>query len=814
MPELFAPTALAWDEGSTIFGSPVALVWEEGSRLWSEGGTYTPPAPPGGGTPATPSTDPRFKIDAAAAYSVVHTMSVIDLRDGQPVEVDSVNITTDEDSLFWSVSMSGGPALYDKLRAGIQPASVEVTIDGQAWRFIIDNVVRQRRFASWDVRAQGRSLTSAAGAPYEFEQPWSLVGDTTAAQIAASAISTTGLALEWTLPDWPVPEGVWSHTGTPLGVVKRVAESVDAIAQSDPKEYVVRVLPRYPLLPNEWATVPPDFEVALDALESEGFDRTDKPAYDGIYVMGQQGGASAFVRLAGTSGSNLKPMVTDALLTDVAACTQRGMAELGRSGEQQRHTISLPFLAGVGQPGAMRVGWLGRVVEPTETWHGLVRSVSIQAQLPTVNQTVVLERHLTPIPGTVYDPNLATPLRFVGPVPTQTVATGAAFSLNLATFFADGEPPYTFSRRSGTLPSWLSLSSAGMLTGTAPGSSESTTLAFRATDDINSTADTNEFAINVAAAGVHLTVLTLAGYGVQADSVTGSWTTGAAAGTDNPKRAVYDGTTLVVQGAQGTYWSTNKGSTWTQGSDIAQTGDNVIVPLLVKTASEYVVPFLFDVGPMDYRHLVSSDGQTWTTRAATTPPSSFLLPYVQRAWHNAGTIYASFYAAGSEGTPYDQVWSSTDGGLTWGAFYNEDLAVFGVASMLFGGGTILMVSDLGDVKTSTNSGVTWVDRTLPYTASANVGLYADGRFVLTPGSGYFMRSSDGGASWSTADVTGIVPAGYVFKDLIWDGTQYVALLSNAASGSGFLTSPDAATWTWHAGPSFATDNVELLVATP
>lgn len=504
MPNLHVTTALPWQSGASLHGTPLAAPWQSGVTLHSLGGTYTPPSAPPGGTPGVPSTDPRYTIAARSSYPVAHTMTVTDLRDGAALQVDSVTMSNDEDALFWSLSMSGGPALLAKLADGDQPSSVEVTLDGQVWRFLVDSVSRSRTFPDATVQVRGRSLTSAAGRPYEYEKTWSIDGDTTAAQIAASANILTGMNVIWALADWPVPDRVFSFFGTPLQVVKRVAESVGAMVLSDRKDYTVRVLPRYSLLPNEWSTAAPDVEIALAALSTEAFERADRPEYDGVYVLGQQQGAAAFVRLAGTSGLNQHPLVTDLLLTDTAACSQRAAAVLGSSGQQQRHTISLPVLTGTGEPGVLDVGWLARIVEPGgPTWYGMVRSVSVSAQLPIVEQTVVLERHTKPIDGTTEGTVLPPALLFTGPIPNQTFLTGATFNVPLAGYWSLGVPPYAYSLRSGTLPAWATLNPAtGALTGTAPGApAAATALQVRATDSINSTADSNSFTLQVISSG-------------------------------------------------------------------------------------------------------------------------------------------------------------------------------------------------------------------------------------------------------------------------------------------------------------------------
>lgn len=797
MAEIISLTRLPWADGSSILSSPVRVVWADGTALYSTGGTYTAPSPPAGGTPAVPNLTARTAIAAASSYNLVSTCTVIDLRDGQPVPVDSVSFNTDEDALFWALSLAGGQALYDKLKAGVQPATVAVTLNGEEWRFVIEDVPRQRRHGEATVRASGRSLTCLAGAPYEFEQNWSLAGDTTALQLAAAANVNTGLAIEWGLIDWPIPDGVFSHAGTPLSVVKRVADAVGAMIQSDPKDFTVRVVPRYDLLPNEWPTVAPDAQLAEAALESEGYENTNKPAYDGVYVLGQQGGAAAFVRLAGTSGANLKPMVTDALLTDLVACQQRGMAELGRSGEQQRHTLTLPVYSGTGEPHVLRVGKIVKVMEPTPWW-GMVRSVAVQAQFGEASQTVTVERHTRLVDGTYYDPNAPTPLRLVGSVPAQIMTAGSSFLLDLSAYFADGVTPYAYSMRSGTLPAWMTLDGGtGHITGTVPSSMTPVNLRFRCTDDASSTADTNEVAFSLGSAGA----LYLMGSGnkfATAPSVGGTFTQYTSGNWTAPRQLIYDGTTAVANIIRSsTYeliYSTDGGATWTDSSVFsASTYDSVVPNYLVRTSSEWVALFVTN-GVGGTSHYASSDGVTWSQRTITLPSWIGLLVSVAAI---EGAIYAMCvdYFGASYPDEETTIYRSADGGLNWTSVLNEvSTPSFKPEVYLKGGGKYLLI-DGYDARVSTTGVGSWSVVSLP--AFVQCGLWDGSRFVVVTGGAYAVGTSSDGSTWSFAGGPTLPGSGNVMVGFLFDGANYIISYrdSSGANAGGFLYSADLATWT-------------------
>ena len=343
MPDVSITVEAPWDDGAPV-AAQVEVPWDDATAIGSTGGAWTaPPAPPGG-TPTGPNTVADFVIPRQAVYDVVHTVEVIDLRDGLPVEFASLSMSCDQASVCWTLNASGPAALFERLTSGDELPMLRVTVDGMQWLFVAESVQRAREFAGGGVSVTGRSVTITAGEPYQYTQNWVNDGPTTAAQIAEQAQVFTGLEVEWQLDDWPVPDRVWTFSGSPLAVVQRVAESVGAVLRSDRLENRIAVMPRYRILPNEWPEVAPDVDIHVEAAMTDSFERADRPAYDGIYVSGQQQGVTCLIKLAGTAGLNAAPLVTDLLLTDTVAAQQRGTAELGASGPQATVRMSLPVL--------------------------------------------------------------------------------------------------------------------------------------------------------------------------------------------------------------------------------------------------------------------------------------------------------------------------------------------------------------------------------------------------------------------------------------------------------------------------------------
>lgn len=400
MADVSRVVSFAWALATRV-ARTVSEPWGSTTLVTSTGGPWMPPAPPPGGTPTAPDTTTAdYVIPAQSTYRVVHSIEVRDLRDDALIEFGSFTMSIEDGSICWTLSATGKADLFARFTAGDVPI-ISITLDGQEWRFVIEQVRRERAHAAVGVSITGRSLTILAGEPYAYPENWVNDGPASAAQIAEQAQIFTGLAIDWRVEDWLVPDRVWTFTGTPLAVVQRVAESIGAVTRAYRAEQRVAILPRYRVLPNEFTEVAPEVEIHIEAVTVETYERSDKPAYNGVYITGQQQGVVGFVRLAGTAGDKLAPMVSDLLMTDAPAPRQRGEAILGASGPQAMITLRLPILVAGNAPGVLEVGWLARVVEGTSEWYGIVRAVSVSVQFPSAMQLVTLERHTSFIEGTV-----------------------------------------------------------------------------------------------------------------------------------------------------------------------------------------------------------------------------------------------------------------------------------------------------------------------------------------------------------------------------------------------------------------------------
>ncbi|MDD2883233.1 MAG: hypothetical protein PHQ58_22715 [Rhodoferax sp.] len=212
--------------------------------------------------------------------------------------------------------------------------------------------------------------------------------------IGAGALSNGGLV------DWLVPAGAWSHQGSALDAVQAIVQAAGGYLQSH--RSTATLLARHPYgqrlgdasgAPWAWGTGAADVELATDALITESVQRRDGPDINAVYTSGTVAGVLALVKRTGSAGDKLAQMVSDPLITATDAARQRGLSILGAAGHKYAVTLDLPVLTGFGQPGVLEVGQVVQVNTATP-WRGRVRGVSVHAKMPTLRQTVTLERHL------------------------------------------------------------------------------------------------------------------------------------------------------------------------------------------------------------------------------------------------------------------------------------------------------------------------------------------------------------------------------------------------------------------------------------
>ena len=386
------------------------VVWGAGTSIYA--GSFDPiivPAPPP--PPPPPPAQALLYILPARYFLMAHTLYIERIADSLELPFYDCTVSTDIGSFCWSFSGSGHASLMQLLTPvdGV-PVKIRAWLDGIEFVFAVDKVNRNRTFGKAGVTVTARSVTSSIAAPTALSTARTNSQDMTAYQIGTFALQDSGIDLDFGIGagvdanggivDWLVPAGAFSNIGTPLQAVQAVVEAVGGYIQSHRNQPIL--LARHPYggrvgdvggAPWQWMDGSADVELAPDALITESIERQDGADINGVYVSGTTHGVLGFVKITGTAGDKLAPMVTDSLITHVDAARQRGLAIIGAGGKKQFIKLDFPVLTGVHQPGILDVGQLVQV-NSTTPWRGRVRSVSVDARLPTLRQAVTLERYL------------------------------------------------------------------------------------------------------------------------------------------------------------------------------------------------------------------------------------------------------------------------------------------------------------------------------------------------------------------------------------------------------------------------------------
>ena len=343
---------------------------------------HTDPPPPDG----EPVVVPVRRV-----YFVINNVTLHRLPDGLPVPVFNLSLSLDAASWTWGFDAQLPAKAEGLVAPGSASGPVELlaNINGTAFRVLAESISRERIFGDASIRISGRGRNAVLAAPYAPVMTFGNAEARTARQLMDDVLTLNGIPLGWTvdwgITDWNVPTGVFARQGTWIEALASIASAVGGYLIPHPSDQRIRVRHRYPVAPWDWATITPDFVLPVDAVARESLRWLEKPAYNRVFVSGQDVGVLGQVTRAGTAGDMLAPMVVDPLITEAGAARQRGIAVLADTGQQIEVSLRLPVLAetGIIEPGAFVEYQDGSV-----TRLGLVRSTQIEAGMPEVWQTL------------------------------------------------------------------------------------------------------------------------------------------------------------------------------------------------------------------------------------------------------------------------------------------------------------------------------------------------------------------------------------------------------------------------------------------
>lgn len=338
-----------------------------------------------------PPVGETIVVPVRRVYVVINNVSLRRVADNLALPALSMTMAIDADSWTWSFSASLPGSELPNVQDD-QPVEVEVTVNGYAYRFLIEKIARERTFGRNTIKVAGRGKSAVLDAPYSPIFSYGNSEDRTAQQLMNEVLTLNGVSIgwdvDWQATDWLVPAGLWSHQGSYMSALQRIAEAAGSYIQPHPTAQTVRVLPKYPYAPWEWGTVTPDYELPSAVTTQEGIEWVDMPVYNRVFVSGVGAGVLGQITRAGTDGALVAPMITDPLMSVAAAARQRGIPVLADTGRRANVTLRLPVLSEIGP---VTPGKFVRYVDGATTRLGIVRSTNVDFGRPEVWQTIGVE---------------------------------------------------------------------------------------------------------------------------------------------------------------------------------------------------------------------------------------------------------------------------------------------------------------------------------------------------------------------------------------------------------------------------------------
>ena len=345
----------------------------------------------GTGTNPPPAT---IVVTPRRTYIVLNSIEIRRVGSSALLPTETCSLSLDQDSWTWSFSATMDRTALAALHPVVngEPVELEIRVNDQPLRMQAERIGRDVRFPSRTLRVSGKGKAAVLDAPYAPVRTFGQPAARTAEQLVGDILTFNGVNIGWTadwgLTDWLIPANSWSLQGTHVAAISDIAAAAGGYVQPHDTDAVLRILPRYPQAPWDWASVTPDIELPAGIAELEATEWIAGPGYDRIFVSGMANGQSRNVKRAGTAGLLEAPMVTHALMTHDDAVRQRAIAELAAAEDKVMQTLTLMVLPATG---IIKPGQFLRYTDDTGPRLGIVRSTQINWSLPVLTQTIGIE---------------------------------------------------------------------------------------------------------------------------------------------------------------------------------------------------------------------------------------------------------------------------------------------------------------------------------------------------------------------------------------------------------------------------------------
>lgn len=333
-------------------------------------------------------------VPVKRVYMVINETSLRRVSGNLALPAINASVSLDIDSWTWGFSATLPASSLADIEPGVsgEPVEVELLVNGTAVRALVESISRDRTFGKSSLRIQGRGISAAIGDTYAGGKSFTNASDLTGQQLAESVLTynsaSLGWGVNWSLPEWTVPAGVFSHQGSHMSALVAIATAAGGFVRPHGSNKLLSVMPRYKTAPWEWGSATPDFELPSAVTTKESMEWVDRPDFNRVYISGQAQGVLCQVTRAGTAGDLLAPMVTDQLITAAAPGRTRGIAELAKGGRIARLGLRLPVLA---ETGILLPGHMVRYVDGPITRIGQVTGVQVDVGGPEAWQSISME---------------------------------------------------------------------------------------------------------------------------------------------------------------------------------------------------------------------------------------------------------------------------------------------------------------------------------------------------------------------------------------------------------------------------------------
>ena len=234
--------------------------------------------------------------------------------EGTLIELDSISIDCDEDS--YCFSLQAQVSTQNDWLACSPGSELDVNLNGEIFRFIIDSRNRVREFGNATYSIEGRSISAKLGEGYA--QPITTTWDTatTAMTIVQELCDAAGILFESQVDDWPIPASRASSEGEyPNQIIARIADATGAILQTKPDGTLVMRY-KYPVSPTQYDSITPDaYLTDLVDMFSVSESREVMPGYNSVVVTDQDYQASQKWTIKEISRDDIAGAVVLAVIT-------------------------------------------------------------------------------------------------------------------------------------------------------------------------------------------------------------------------------------------------------------------------------------------------------------------------------------------------------------------------------------------------------------------------------------------------------------------------------------------------------------------